>query len=122
MVHNHNDQREPSKLRARLHQSRYDTRGIALQTVIIIVVLLAIAGAIAAVLFSRADEATEQLEAAPIGVNPYSATNEAQCNRLSGNWEAIDAENDVTGAHIGRLEAVGISLPEALANEGFCHE
>ena len=39
-----------------------DTRGIALQTVIVIVVLLAIAGAVAGVLLSRGTEATNQLE------------------------------------------------------------
>lgn len=39
-----------------------DTRGIALQTVIIIVVLLAIAGAVAGVLLTRGTEATNQLE------------------------------------------------------------
>jgi hypothetical protein len=39
-----------------------DTRGIALQTVIIIVVLLAIAGAVAGVLITRGTEATNQLE------------------------------------------------------------
>ena len=39
-----------------------DTRGIALQTVIIIVVLLAIAGAVAGVLLTRGTEATTQLE------------------------------------------------------------
>ena len=39
-----------------------DARGIALQTVIIIVVLLAIAGAVAGVLLQRGGEATNQLE------------------------------------------------------------
>ena len=39
-----------------------DTRGIALQTVIVIVVLLAIAGAVAGVLLTRGSEATSQLE------------------------------------------------------------
>ena len=41
---------------------RFDERGIALQTIIIIVVLMAIAGAIAVVLFGRASEETERLE------------------------------------------------------------
>ena len=38
-----------------------DVRGIALQTVIIIVVLLAIAGAVAGVLVTRGEQATTQL-------------------------------------------------------------
>lgn len=43
--------------------SRFDERGVALQTVIIIVVMLAIAGTVAGVLLSRADDVTNQLEA-----------------------------------------------------------
>ena len=66
MVHNHNDRSEPSRLRAQTHQSRHDTRGIALQTVIIMVVMLAIAGAVAAVLLSRGSETTGQLESQAI--------------------------------------------------------
>ena len=42
--------------------ARFDQRGIALQTVIIMVVLLAIAGTVAAVLLTRAAETTDQLE------------------------------------------------------------
>ncbi len=45
-----------------LAHARGDVRGIALQTVIIIVVLLAIAGAVAGVLLTRGTEATQQLE------------------------------------------------------------
>ena len=40
---------------------RFDERGIALQTIIIIVVLISIAGAIALVLFNRASEETGRL-------------------------------------------------------------
>ena len=43
--------------------SRFDERGIALQTIIIMVVLLAIAGTVAAVLVTRAGEETSRLEA-----------------------------------------------------------
>jgi hypothetical protein len=46
-------------VRARL---REDERGIALQTIIIMVVLLAIAGAVAAVLITRAGTETDRLE------------------------------------------------------------
>ena len=41
---------------------RFDERGIALQTIIIIVVLISIAGAIALVLFNRASEETGRLQ------------------------------------------------------------
>ena len=42
---------------------RFDERGIALQTIIIMVVLLAIAGTVAAVILTRAGEETDRLEA-----------------------------------------------------------
>ncbi|MXW98228.1 MAG: hypothetical protein F4Y05_09170 [Acidimicrobiaceae bacterium] len=44
------------------HARGGDERGIALQTIIIVVVLLAIAGAVAAVLLTRAGEETDRLE------------------------------------------------------------
>ena len=55
-------QAEPEVTEPARRASRFDERGIALQTVIIMVVLLAIAGAVAAVLLSRANETTTQLE------------------------------------------------------------
>ena len=48
-------------LRNRLPDLVADVRGIALQTVIIMVVLLAVAGAIAAVLISRGNQAATDL-------------------------------------------------------------
>ena len=42
--------------------SRFDQRGIALQTIIIMVVLLAIAGTVAGVLLNRAGSETDRLE------------------------------------------------------------
>ena len=47
--------------RNRLPKPAVDSRGIALQTIIVIVVLLAIAGAVAAVLINRAGEETGRL-------------------------------------------------------------
>ena len=65
--------------------SRFDQRGIALQTVIIMVVLLAIAGAIAAVLFSRASETTSQLEAQGVSaVVANKITSQALCTSTTG--------------------------------------
>ena len=49
-------------LRSRLPGLVADVRGIALQTVIIMVVLLAIAGAIAGVLLARGGEAVSDVE------------------------------------------------------------
>ena len=57
----HADQTDQTAEPAR-RAPRFDERGIALQTVIIMVVLLAIAGTVAAVLFSRASEVTGELE------------------------------------------------------------
>lgn len=51
------EEAEPSR-----RTPRFDERGIALQTVIIMVVLLAIAGGIAAVLLNRAGDAQSELE------------------------------------------------------------
>ena len=68
-----------------------DMRGIALQTVIIMVVLLAIAGAVAAVLFNRAQEATDDLEAQD--VTAASIDTQAECVNYDMNgapvvWDA----------------------------------
>jgi len=69
-----------------------DVRGIALQTVIVIVVLLAIAGAVAGVLLSRGDEAVANLEAEEIGEKPAAAsiTSQALCERYEYEWNAED--------------------------------
>ena len=76
---------------------RFDERGIALQTVIIMVVLLAIAGGVAAVLFSRANEATEQLEDTEIAkINYTEITSEALCKSSGGDPQ--DADGDSLGA------------------------
>ena len=53
-------------LRNRRAEFLADMRGIALQTVIIIVVLLAIAGSVAGVLLTRAGDVTSQLEATDV--------------------------------------------------------
>ena len=71
-------------LRGRLPIPVADRRGIALQTIIIMVVLLAIAGAVAAVLITRAGTETDRLDAdtdrgAGIG-------NETGCDIAGGAW------------------------------------
>ena len=85
------------------HERRFDERGIALQTVIIMVVLIAIAGAIAAVLFSAAEEASDELENSSISVNAYAAATEGQCTRSNGDWRSA-APGDVD---FGKIQAAG---------------
>ena len=67
--------------------SRFDQRGIALQTVIIMVVLLAIAGSVAAVLLNRGGEASNQLQSAEFGLDPGSFNNATGCRSAGHGWE-----------------------------------
>ena len=55
------------RLRDALRHAGRDTRGVALQTVIVIVVLLMIAGGVSAVLLSRSSDVVGQLEAQGVG-------------------------------------------------------
>lgn len=74
----------------RTKATRFDQRGIALQTVIIMVVMLAIAGGVAAVLFSRGQSATQQLESQNIvAASAKEYTSSTLCNSVEGlNWTA----------------------------------
>ena len=72
--------------RSRLPRIAADIRGIALQTVIIIVVLLAIAGAVAGVLLTRGGEAVSELEEADVTIPLSQITNEALCDAAGGTW------------------------------------
>lgn len=64
-----------------------DKRGIALQTVIIMVVLLIIAGAVAGVLITRGNEAVSELEDQQIGLTPASFSTETLCESANFNWD-----------------------------------
>lgn len=75
-------------LRGRFTRLTADTRGIALQTIIIIVVLLAIAGAVAAVLLTRAGTETERLEEETD--RWLEITNETGCRIADGVWTTGD--------------------------------
>lgn len=76
-----------------------DTRGIALQTVIVIVVLLAIAGAVAGVLLTRGGEAVEELEGQEISrLEPADATTQAECRIARGTWTST-ATTSPSGAN-----------------------
>ena len=74
-------------LRNRFPQRVADIRGIALQTVIVIVVMLAIAGAVAGVLLTRGGEAVAELEGQEIDLKG-EAEDEASCDLLGGSWTA----------------------------------
>ena len=103
---------------------RFDERGIALQTIIIMVVLLAIAGSVAAVLLSRAGEETSNLEETDSAA--YGITNETGCNLGGHTWDAgsdpftsanYTALDDATTA---ALQRAGIASSDAVANGGYC--
>ena len=84
--------------------SRSDERGIALQTVIIMVVLLAIAGGVAAVLFTRANEATTDLEAQSVTVAAGSIANKGLCTSSGHKWnDGHSAGKQCTHRDIGRF-------------------
>ena len=70
-------------LRGRLPRLAADARGIALQTVIVIVVLLAIAGGVAFALQTRGSEAIDDLETIDVNQNM-----ETVCARMGGAWDA----------------------------------
>ena len=63
-----------------------DRRGIALQTVIIMVVLIAIAGGVAAVLLSRGSEAVNDLEDTQTTPDASAYSNEALCKAAGHSW------------------------------------
>ena len=72
--------------RGKLSKLAADARGIALQTVIIMVVLLAIAGGVAAVLIASGNEAVTDLENQDItrGAGDYS--NQTLCEAANFTW------------------------------------
>ena len=74
-------------LRNTFPQRVADIRGIALQTVIVIVVMLAIAGAVAGVLLTRGGEAVAELEGQELNVKG-EASDAAECALLGGTWTA----------------------------------
>ena len=63
-----------------------DARGIALQTVIIMVVLLAIAGGVAAVLLSRGGEAITDIERQDITRDAADFTGDSLCLAAGYSW------------------------------------
>ena len=74
----------------------FDERGIALQTIIIMVVLLAIAGTVAAVLFNRASTETARLEGQTTNIEVLGITNEILCKNANGQWVTEALSNSTT--------------------------
>lgn len=73
-------------LRRRMPALVADMRGIALQTVIIMVVLIAIAGAIAAVLITRGNTAVEEAERIDVNVDPSTLESKQLCEGAGFSW------------------------------------
>ena len=67
-------------------QGSFDCRGVALQTVIVIVVLLAIAGAVAGVLLSRGGEAVAEAERQDIVRDASEFTDQRLCESYGLTW------------------------------------
>ena len=96
----HADQTDQEAEPAR-RASRFDERGIALQTIIIMVVLLAIAGAVAAVLFNRASTETARLENSE-DVFAYAIGDRLQCNSLGHRWKETDPSGELASIRDAR--------------------
>ena len=76
--------------RNRFPQRVADIRGIALQTVIVIVVMLAIAGAVAGVLLTRGGEVVADLESQEVARDLADAATKTECDILGGTWTAAN--------------------------------
>ena len=86
-------------LRRRSEGVSADRRGVALQTVIIMVVLLVIAGAVATVLLTRGQEAVTDLEKQDISRDPEDFKNDALCKAAGFEWStATNASGTVTAS------------------------
>lgn len=73
-------------LRNRIPRLASDARGIALQTVIVVVVLLAIAGAVAGVLLTRGGQAVGELEETDVTVDLATIKNATLCTKAGGSY------------------------------------
>ena len=74
--------------RSRLPKIAADIRGIALQTVIIMVVLLAIAGAVAGVLLTRGGEAVQDVERQQISRAASEFNSQPLCEAAGHSWSS----------------------------------
>lgn len=84
-----------------------DNRGIALQTVIVIVVMLVIAGGVAGVLLSRADQVQSDLAAVNTGIDPTDSFELCQSvGRILTNNAALAAGTAATTAGTDGIQFV----------------
>ena len=94
-------------LRGRLPNSVADVRGIALQTVIIMVVLLAIAGGVSAVLLNRGGEAVTDIERQQISREASEFSGSALCNAAGFVWSSASSSCHATAAVVVVLHGSG---------------
>ena len=85
-------------LRGKLPNLVADVRGIALQTVIIMVVLLAIAGGVAAVLLNRGGEAVTDIERQQISRQASEFSGSSLCNAAGFVWSSATSSCNATAA------------------------
>lgn len=69
---------------------RGDQRGFALQTIIVMTALIAIALAVSAVIITRGGEVVDDLERQRITIQPSDISNQAQCEQVY-EWTWDDA-------------------------------
>lgn len=84
--------------RARSSGFTVDVRGIALQTVIIMVVLLAVAGGVAAVLLNRGGEAVTDIERQQISREASEFSGSALCAAAGYVWSSATSSCHATPA------------------------
>ena len=100
------------KVRRQLAASAADERGIALQTVIIMVVLIAIAGAIAAVLVTRGNQAVSEIERTNIATQPSNYASQTLCEAAGFKWvnagcQASEASDPGAGGALTAFQTQG---------------
>lgn len=66
---------------------RHDERGIALQTAIIMAVLIAVAVSISAVILSRGGEVADDLQRQNVTFKPERLLTEDLCNKYDFKWD-----------------------------------
>jgi len=74
--------------RGQVRRVASDVQGIAMQTVIIMVVLIAIAGGVAGVLLTSGQDATTNLQNTEIDPDAASYTIQALCEAAGHDWTA----------------------------------
>ena len=106
-------------LRGRLPNSVADVRGIALQTVIIMVVLLAIAGGVSAVLLNRGGEAVTDIERQQISREASEFSGSALCKAAGFVWSTASSSCHATAAVVVVLHGSGaLHLTETDCHSG----